>query len=323
MSNTNAVPGPSAPPPHIRIVMATRNGAAFLPQQLESIVGQEHGAWSLFVGDDGSQDATCDIIRAFGDAHPQRDVQLVAGPGRGSAANFLTQAAAAVRPGDWLAFADQDDVWMPHKLARALDQIGPVAAGEVVAYSSRAHLADADLTPQGISPLHPRPPGFGNALVQNVISGYATVLSPAAADLVVRSVPHALAAGVPFHDWWIYQVITGAGGRVVLDAEPGLYYRQHGGNILGHHGGTRARLVRMKLLLNRAYAGWIGSNLEALLRCEALLTPQAHALVRGLVQMRAAPRARDRLAALEALEVYRQSAGGDRVLRVLARLGRL
>jgi glycosyl transferase family 2 len=315
-------PGP-ADTPHVRIVMATRNGAPFLAPQLASIAAQDHDNWSLFVGDDGSTDSTRDIIAAFGADHPERDITLVAGPCRGSAANFLTQAAAAVRPGDWLAFADQDDVWLPHKIARALEQSRLAHDRELVAYSSRAWRTDAALTKRRVSPRHTRPPGFGNALVQNVLSGYATLLSPAAAALVGQSARHAVAADVPFHDWWVYQLITGAAGRVVLDDEPGLLYRQHDANTLGQHRGARARLARLNMLRNRDYAGWIDRNLDALGRCEALLSAEARALVHGFEQMRTYPAARTRVHALTRLGLYRQSAAGDRVLRLLARTRRL
>ncbi len=319
--------GPELGAIHVRIVMATRDGAAFLPEQLASIAAQDHADWSLSVGDDGSRDGTGGILRAFAAAHPQRDITLAPGPGKGSAANFLNRTAAACRPGDWLAFADQDDVWMPHKLARALDlmrrQMAGAGAEAVLAYSSRSWLTDAALTPFALSPLHRAPPGFGNALVQNVLSGHAIVLSPAAAALVARTAPQAVQALVPFHDWWIYQLVTGAGGRVILDPEPGLYYRQHGANEMGHHRGLRARLSRLALLAGGEYAGWIDRNLEALDLCAPVLTEQARALAGAFADMRTAPRARDRLRALARLEIYRQTARGNLVLRLLAGAGRL
>lgn len=312
---------------HIRIVMATHNGAAHLQEQLASIAAQQHQNWSLFIGDDGSSDATRDIVRAFEVAHPQRDITLVDGPCQGSAANFLSQAATAHHPGAWLAFADQDDVWMPHKLARALDHICPASEPDigtkVLAYSSRSVLTDAALNPLETSPLHPQPTGFGNALVQNVLSGFATVLSPAAAALVAQSVPHALAAQVPFHDWWVYQLITGAGGDVILDPKPGLYYRQHASNILGRNRGVAARLARFKLLTNKDYAGWIDCNLKALTLCAPLLMPDALHLIDRFGDMRTHPTARARIRALADLGIYRQSPSGDLVLRLLARAGRL
>ncbi|WP_299775253.1 glycosyltransferase [uncultured Tateyamaria sp.] len=324
MSQSSAVSArKTAPrtPEHVRIVMATRNGAAYLSQQLQSIVDQTHKNWSLFVGDDGSDDDTCAQIRAFAAAHPDRDVTLVSGPCQGSAANFLTQAAAAWRDADWLAFADQDDVWMPTKLERALSRIGrgDTAAG----YSSRSIHTAPDLTPLRTSSLHRRAPGFANALVQNVLSGHALVLNPAAAALVVNHTQAALASKVPFHDWWIYNLIAGAGGRVVLDPEPGLYYRLHGENVLGHNRSWSERMVRLRILAGREFAGWIDCNLAALAQCEAALTPDARALVKGMVEMRAEPRGRVRLRALRELGLYRQSAGGDRVLRMLALTGRL
>lgn len=317
----NASHSMSSAAAHVRIVMATCNGGPYLSGQLQSLLAQTHRNWSLHVGDDGSNDDTRLQVRAFAAANPDREIVLVAGPSSGSAANFLTQAAAAARPGEWLAFADQDDVWLPHKITRALEQVG--MQDRPAAYSCRSIHTDLDLTPLHVSVAFDRPPHFANALVQNVLSGHAILLTPSAAALVARYAGASVAAGVPFHDWWIYQLITGAGGDVVLDTEPGLYYRQHHQNALGAHHGWRASVARLRLLGNRDYAGWVDRNLAALTQCQEVLTPQAATLLRGFMALRSLARSRDRVRALDDLGLYRQSPTGDRVLRILARLGRL
>lgn len=314
-------------PDHVCIVMATYNGAAHLEAQLQSLTAQTHACWSLHVGDDGSTDTTCAQLAAFAAAQGGRDITVAPGPQQGSAANFLTRATAALdsRPGAWLAFCDQDDVWLPHKLARALEAVGQVAAppGTPVAYASRTQLVAADLTPQGLSAQPARPAGFRNALVQNILGGNTIVLNPAAAHLLAQSVPAALAADVPFHDWWTYLIVTGAGAQVVLDPEPGLLYRQHGDNMLGHHGRLKGRLARAWMLWNRVYAGWIDRNLAALTGARTLLTQTAQQDTAAFAHLRHARRGTARARGLATLGLYRQSAMGDRALRLLARSGRL
>ena len=94
----------------IAILMCTKNGAAFLAEQLKSIADQTHANWILFVSDDGSTDETRNILRRFADSHEQTTV-VRNGPGKGVCANFLSLATDSTIDADYFAFSDQDDVW--------------------------------------------------------------------------------------------------------------------------------------------------------------------------------------------------------------------
>lgn len=101
----------------ISVVMATCNGARFLPQQLDSIARQTRLPDELVVGDDVSSDGTTDIIRKFAQSDPKFDVRLHENPTRlGSTANFGATARRA--RGDIVVFSDQDDEWLPHRIER-------------------------------------------------------------------------------------------------------------------------------------------------------------------------------------------------------------
>lgn len=308
----------------IAIVLATRNGGGHLREQLGSYLAQTHGAWRLFAFDDGSEDDTHAQLAAFGAAHPNRLALLGQGPGRGAAANFLTGLAyvAAHAPQAAVAFSDQDDVWAPGKLARAASWLAAEPDDMPRAWVCRTYLTDADLQVTGESRAFPRGASFGNALVQNILAGNTLVLNPHAAQLVAHTVPAACTAHVPFHDWWIYQVITGAGGVVGFEPEPLVYYRQHGHNHLGHHGAIRGRAARLNMIVQRQYARWLDANLGALLHDMAWLTPEHRRMAKGFARVRA--RGGTLLArALPRLGLHRQTAQGDRSLRVMALAGRL
>src|SRR3546814_16990305 len=89
-------------------------------------------------------------------------------------------------------------------------------------------------------------PAFANAMVLGIAGGK---------PMVVNRSPHVLfqdacdLLNVPSHDWWAYQLKSGAGGRVYYDAEPNVLYRQHEANIVGSNSGISARLTRIRLLL--------------------------------------------------------------------------
>lgn len=157
---------------------------------------------------------------------------------------------------------------------------------------------------------HRRRLGFGNALVQNVIAGNTAVLNPTAARLM-----HRASAGitVPFHDWWLYLMVSAAGGTVLLDPRPGLLYRQHGHNMLGASITPRDKVRRLRRLASRDLARWNAANVIALDANAALLTPAA---TRLLAAFRAVQNSRG-LTALWRLRragLYRQSGVEELVL---------
>ena len=100
---------------NISIAMATYNGAKFLREQLDSIAAQTLPPYELVICDDGSTDSTLAIAREFA-KEVNFPVRIYLNEHNlGFADNFLK--AASLCEGDWIAFSDQDDVWLPHKLA--------------------------------------------------------------------------------------------------------------------------------------------------------------------------------------------------------------
>ena len=234
------------------ILMGLYNGAADLSAQLQSYADQTHQAWDLVVSDDGSADAGPDMVKAFaGRVAPAGNrVDLVAGPGRGSVANFLSLIAQAPSSVKWLALSDQDDVWLPDRLARGIACLSALPPGEPALFCSGTWITDASLGNRRPSARFDRPPGFRNALVQNIASGNTILLNRAAAGLAREAAPAATEIpGLPAHDWWLYQLVTGAGGSVIRDAEPTLLYRQHGRNLLVIQRRTMPRHHRVSSML--------------------------------------------------------------------------
>ncbi|MBB96370.1 MAG: glycosyl transferase family 2 [Rhodobacteraceae bacterium] len=258
--------------PHVIILMAVYNGEAALADQLDSIAAQTHENWHLVASDDGSTDRSAEILSRFAQDHP---VTILRGPGQGAARNFLSllDHATEAFPGSWVALSDQDDHWYPDKLARACVALSPGQPDQPALYCSRVMIADADLAPLKPSPARPRPPGFLNALVQNIVPGNTVVLNPAAARLAGE------VAGrvdrVVVHDWWLYQLVTGAGGRIHHDDAPSLLYRQHAANEIGANDGLAARLARIGMIFDGTYRAWNDINIAALDLAADRLTPQS------------------------------------------------
>jgi glycosyltransferase involved in cell wall biosynthesis len=296
----------------VTILMATWNGARHLRAQLASLLVQTHGDWVLWVGDDGSRDDTRAILARFVQAHPGRLARVVEGSGRGPAANFLHLLCHPDLPAGPVALADQDDVWLKGKLARALRRIG--AEDRPTLYAAESVLTDAALRPLSRSRAH-APPSFRNALVQNLFSGHTTVLNAAALDLVRRAGPP---PEVRHHDWWLYQLVSGAGGRCLLDPLPVALYRQHTGNAMGAPDGPGAALRRLNAIARADYARWMAGQQDALRRVRPLLTPEAHAMLDQLAAARSVPA---RLRAFRRLGLHRDTRRGTAALYLAAALG--
>ncbi|MGV6848836.1 MAG: glycosyltransferase [Marinibacterium sp.] len=277
--------GPVSPPaPTVRILLATYNGARFLDAQLDSYLTQDHDGWGLWVSDDGSTDGTWERLRAFRDAHPEREIVLKRGPGRGAAANFLSLLTDPDLPPGPVALSDQDDVWMPHRLSLGLSGLDRAHATVSAAHTVET---DANLAPTRTRARRLPPPSFPNAMVQNVLAGNTLTLNAAA----LSALRQGGAPDVPFHDWWIYLRMSGVGARIVVRRPAVLYYRQHARNMLGAHRGIIAGAARLGALAGGRYRGWVRRNLAALVaRPDGLLPPHrvaAERLLHDPVRLRA------------------------------------
>lgn len=306
--------------PRVTVLLATWNGAANLREQLDSYRHQTVAPDRLIVSDDGSSDETLAILAEFAASDPGFAVDLHRGPRRGGARNFLSLLAAVPEGTDFIALSDQDDVWLPDKIARGVRLLSALPAGHPVLVGGRSYVCDAALGNRRLSPLPRRAPAFRHALVQNFAGGNTMMLNRAATDLLRAAAPEALRVVV--HDWWIYQMISGAGGTVLFDEAPLLLYRQHGGNQIGANAGVEAKIRRLRWMLRGRFRRWNAINLSALRASAHRFTPENRAILEDFARLQRAGLF-DRLAILHRLGLYRQGLEGTLSLWLAALLGRL
>lgn len=267
--DTGIPPGNVVPPGTVTIVLSTFNGAPFLPAQLDSFIAQTDVPWWLLWRDDGSSDDTVAVMQSFAAGRGAGRCHRVDHGGHlGVTPSYMALLRAAVAHGAGVvAFSDQDDVWLPHKLSRSLGEIG--ADPSPALYCSRQVLVDAELRPVCSSaPVRVRP-GFGPALTQNIATGCTVLLNRAASSLVAGST----APPATLHDWWSYLVVAAAGGRVVADDQTTVLYRQHGSNAVG---APPSNLRRVKAALSRGptvFMAVFRSHVAALQAQPDLLSP--------------------------------------------------
>jgi glycosyltransferase involved in cell wall biosynthesis len=260
----------------VAILLATFNGAAFLPEQLASIEAQDHRDWVLFWRDDGSQDATASLMGAFAArVGPERCAHVPVPAGRlgvlGGFMALLRAAAPTLGEGDMAAFADQDDVWLPGKLSRGVSALAAGPPDRPALYYTRQILVDASLRRIGLSAPLAVTPGFPAALAQNMAAGCTVLMNRAAARLVADSHP----PPGTLHDWWSYLLISAAGGRIVADPEPTVLYRQHGRNAIGASRSRARRALAAARRGPRPFMRDFAAHVAGLTDHATLLSPAA------------------------------------------------
>ena len=212
-------------PEQVRILLTTHNGLGFLREQLQSIDAQTWPEIRVTVRDDGSTDETNELLEKWALGKPH--VRLLRGSRLGVTKNFLTLLAHADGDSDYFAFSDQDDVWLPDKMERAVLCLRGCDQDRPAMYCARLEYVDENLNHLGYTNV-PKRVGFANAVVENVATGCTMVLNRSARELVCEKLPEKAL----IHDWWCYLVVS-AFGRVIYDERTSIRYRQHANNVTG------------------------------------------------------------------------------------------
>jgi glycosyltransferase involved in cell wall biosynthesis len=303
----------------VAILMATFNGEKFLAEQLDSLQAQTVTNWRLYVSDDGSTDGTLEIIKRYQELWGVDKIHFRNGPKKGFAQNFLSLACDNDIKADYYAFCDQDDVWLPEKLSVAVEHISHASSPELVyAYGSRTTYTNEKLKPTGMSPLFVFPRTFRNALTQSIAGGNTMVFNQATKKLLEKAgmVP------TPSHDWWLYQLVTGAGGVLYYDPVPQILYRQHDRSLVGNNQTISATFTRFCKLMNGGYQKWTDRNIQSLRQIEHLILPSNVEILQLFEVMRKA-KLKDRLRLLEICGLYRQTWRGTLYLTFAAMLKKI
>lgn len=230
----------------VSVAMATYNGADFLDDQLASIAAQTRPPDELVVCDDGSTDSTVEILERFARQAPF-EVRVVRNEKRlGYGENFMK--AGRCSRGDIIAWSDQDDVWMPEKLARCVHEFEQDPSVLFVEHSTQIGLGT-----DGGERLVSGPLGkYWSRRRELRILRRSSVYTPASLPLELYSWGHScllsrrvleladtLATTIPGvfdqfsgHDTWTLILATAA-GKTVLLPDVLVQYRQHGEQVAG------------------------------------------------------------------------------------------
>jgi len=129
--------------PLVSVILNVRNGAAFLHEALDSVLAQTFADWELIVWDDRSTDTSAQIVAGYSDHRIRYHLAPEETP-LGKARHLAIGQAN----GEWLAFIDQDDLWLPDKLEKqitlACDGVGIIYGRTVLFDTQHGTLRDYD-----------------------------------------------------------------------------------------------------------------------------------------------------------------------------------
>lgn len=305
--------------PEVQVLLSTYNGAKYLTELIESVLRQSYHKVKLLVRDDGSTDNTRDILNHFQKQYPSI-IQVIWGDNIGIINSFLTLLNVADPFCEYFCFCDQDDVWIPDKIERALSVLGDNTHLPAMVCTS-THVVDVKLHPLNIWPKPPaREPSFYNAMIQNIAVGTTITMNKKARELIVNEPVHT--ENIQMHDWWAYLCIS-AFGKVIFDPQPSILYRQHGNNSIGGETTLFNLLVRKwnsftrnkgKHLLRRQAAEFnriYGDLLDEDKRAQLLLFLKERETIK------------DRIAYLLKCKVYRNSSFENLLFKFLILIGHI
>jgi rhamnosyltransferase len=242
----------SAEAPLVTVLLATYNGARWLDEQLDTILDQEGVAVRVVALDDGSSDETPAILAARAHADSRVTVLESRGNAGGAAPNFYRLIRAIDIPAAGLiAFADQDDHWLPGKLAKHAALVAAGADGvssDVTAFSETGPdtLIKKSYPQREFDYLLESPgPGCTFLMSNRLVSLARELLDDDSSE----------ASSADFHDWLLYALCRAKGWTWIIDDEPSLRYRQHGNNAMGANVGAASAKRRLALMGSKWHRG--------------------------------------------------------------------
>lgn len=230
----------------IAIIMAVYNGETYLREQIDSLLSNTENDFVLHIFDDGSTDNSASVIHTYTEQYPTKIFYHRNAHNQGVIHNFLDGCLQV--DADYYMFCDQDDVWLPDKIAHSVTAVRQAESQSPD--SPIALFGDACVVDESLSQLHPsfqQMSGYhtnaldlAHLLMENKLIGCTILFNRALRDALTDPIPD----GLRMHDWWI-ALIASAFGRIVYLDEPLLLYRQHTGNVVG--GSSKSHYIKDRL----------------------------------------------------------------------------
>jgi len=232
----------------VAVLLAAHNGMSWLEEQLHSIVMQTSVCVRVFISVDASTDDTAEWCAAYVQQHAQATLLPPAGPFGGAAHNFFRLIRDVdFSDFDYVAFSDQDDIWYPDKLKRALSTLRTQGcdgySSNVVAFwpdGRRLLLDKAQAQARWDYLFEAAGPGCTYVMSHRLAVALKTSLTDQWEPI----------QRISLHDWYCYAFARSQNFKWFIDPVPGLDYRQHGHNQLGANTGIASHTSRLARIVD-------------------------------------------------------------------------
>lgn len=221
----------------ISVCMATYNGSTTIKRQLMSIINQLSEDDEIIIVDDQSKDNTVEIINSIKHEYFPNITIIINKHNMGPIRSF--ENALRLAQGDYIFLSDQDDVWLPNKVARIKQQF--LQGAQLVVHDGV--VVDGNLQVIDNSWNHYNHNKLQQSLLSNIISnGYTGAMMAFSKALVRQALP--FPNNIPMHDQWLYDVAKLEKMKIVIIDEPLMQYVRHGNNVTGMK--KRHKLIMLK-----------------------------------------------------------------------------
>lgn len=242
--------------PKVIVLLSTYNGEKFIKEQLDSILNQTYSNMKIFVRDDGSTDKTKTILEKY---QKEGKIELIEGTNLGFWRSFFELLQKAPEA-DYYAFCDQDDVWEPEKIEKAIHVLQEHENKDIpILYYSNYDLYDEHMQLIG-HPKSRRNTNFENALVECVNLGMTSVINQKVKEILIRHLPEKTLG----HDWWIYLICISF-GKVYYDESVTAKHRIHSCNTSRQD--YRKRKRKIEALTNNTHFPRMRRQIEEFYHC--------------------------------------------------------
>jgi len=210
----------------VTVLLSTYNGAPYIGEQLDSILNQSYKNIKIIVRDDGSKDGTQDVLKEY---ESKGLIQAICGENMGVTKSFFWLLANAGEA-DYYSFAEQDDVWLPNKLERAIEHLEKVDNTIPQIFASAYDYYDSQMKFIGKGPQIAHPNSLVRTLVvTQIYLGFTMVVNPVTKKLIDESDTVNMELKC-YHDYWL--TLMGLSlGNIIYDPVVTIKYRRHENNV--------------------------------------------------------------------------------------------
>lgn len=228
----------------VSVILASYNGEKYIKEQLDSILTQTYPIHEILIGDDGSTDNTMNILSNY--AHTYSHIKIIHPNRKHHGVNYNFKRLMDIASSDYIAFADQDDIWLPNKIEVMIKEIGEylLAYSDAISFSGiTPNIFDYQRNAQ--QPLM-QEKEIENIMFNNIVSGHRM--------LVKREFINEIREWNfdVYYDWWL-AISASYRNSILYIPYPLVFWRRHDSSMTLLDRKKQKKILRVFQFIKRRY----------------------------------------------------------------------